>query len=369
MMLLSSPAPNGARRCCPAHPSHDSGRISSRAAARQAPRSKEGTPERRSAPAGYQAWLARLTGLLRRHWLVALLLAAGLVLRVLAIGAYQPALIYVDTLKYLYGASPGSEPLGYTVQPAAILVAGDLATVVVVQHCSAWPWPSALYAVLLRRGMHRWLAALAVAPVLLDAYQLQMEQTIMPDVWFEALVVAGLVVLLWRPVVTAAASPPRPGCSSARRRPCKQLGEVLVVPAALYLLAAAGRWRRALTRAGAWWWCSLRADPRYCGGLLASTAISGWPAAARHRPAGGRGRLRHAAAARRPRGRCARPRREQAMGPDWLEHSGQSPLRQRRPAADQAGAGDRGAERGRHGPAAAAGRRRGRPATRCGCSR
>ena len=42
------------------------------------------------------------------------LLAAGLVLRVLAQAAYQPALIYIDTLKYLYGASPGSEPLGYT---------------------------------------------------------------------------------------------------------------------------------------------------------------------------------------------------------------------------------------------------------------
>ena len=44
----------------------------------------------------------------------------------------------------------------------------------------------ALYAVLVRRGAARWLAALAVAPVLLDAYQLQMEQMIMPDVWFDA---------------------------------------------------------------------------------------------------------------------------------------------------------------------------------------
>jgi hypothetical protein len=51
-------------------------------------------------------------------------------------------------------------------------------------------------------GIPRWVAALTAAPVLLDAYELQMEQLIMPDVWFEALVVAGLAVLLWRPVVS-----------------------------------------------------------------------------------------------------------------------------------------------------------------------
>ena len=56
----------------------------------------------------------------------------------------------------------------------------------------------ALYALLLRRGAPRWVATLAAAPVLLDAYQLQLEQTIMPDVLFETMITAGLVVLLWR---------------------------------------------------------------------------------------------------------------------------------------------------------------------------
>jgi hypothetical protein len=84
-----------------------------------------------------------------------------------------------------------------------------------------------LYAVLLRRGAARLLAALAVAPVLLDAYQLQMEQTIMADVWFEAMIVAGLAVLLWRPAVTvpfAAAAGLILGSSAT----VKQLGELLV---------------------------------------------------------------------------------------------------------------------------------------------
>src|SRR5580700_1089216 len=42
-----------------------------------------------------------LAALLRRHWLLAILLAAGLTLRVLAQIAYRPALLYIDSLKYL----------------------------------------------------------------------------------------------------------------------------------------------------------------------------------------------------------------------------------------------------------------------------
>src|SRR5262249_60243923 len=73
-------------------------------------------------------------GVLRRHWLFAVLLAAGLVLRVLVTVAYRPALIYVDTLKYLYGASPGSEPLGYRLILKVILAVGDLGAVAAIQH-------------------------------------------------------------------------------------------------------------------------------------------------------------------------------------------------------------------------------------------
>ena len=105
------------------------------------------------------------------------LLAAGLALRIAAQIAYQPALIYVDTLKYLYGASPGADPLGYTLVLRAILVFGSLSLVALAQHVLGLAVAVALYAVLLRRGTSRWLAAVAVAPVLLDAYQVQIEQT------------------------------------------------------------------------------------------------------------------------------------------------------------------------------------------------
>src|SRR5260370_41376012 len=79
------------------------------------------------------------------------------------------------------------------------VVVGGVGRVGGMQHLRGLAMGVSLYAVMLRRGAPRWLAALATAPVLLDAYQLQMEHMIMPDVWFEALVVAGLAGLLWRP--------------------------------------------------------------------------------------------------------------------------------------------------------------------------
>jgi len=204
-----------------------------------------------SAPAApRRPWLARAAGLLGRHWLISLLLAAGLALRVVALAAYHPALIYVDSLKYLYGASPGSEPLGYTALLRVVLTAGDLGTVVVIQHLAGLAMGVTVYVLLLRRGAGRWLAAAAAAPVLLDAYQVQMEQMIMPDVWFEVLILAALAVMLWRPWVTlplAAVAGVLLGASAT----VKQLGVVLVLPAVLYLLIAGAGSRRSLAAAAA----------------------------------------------------------------------------------------------------------------------
>ena len=268
-------------------------------------------------------WLLRAAVAVRRHWLVSVLLAAGLVLRVLAVVAYHPALIYVNTLKYLYGASPGSEPLGYTVLLRLMLLAGDLGTVAVIQHLLGLAMAVTLYAVLLRRGAGRWLAALAVAPVLLDAYQIQMEQTIMPDVWFEAMIVAALAVLLWRPAVSvpfAVAAGLILGSSAT----IKQLGEILVLPAVVYLLVAGGAGPSRPRRPGGWRsrcrsWATAAPPTR-------APATSGWPdsqaSIGRLAAAADCATLQLSAAARPV---CPTPA-QQAMGPDWLEHSGQSPL-------------------------------------------
>jgi hypothetical protein len=262
---------------------------------------------------------------LRRHWLFAVLLTAGLVLRVLAMVAYHPALIYVDTLKYLYGASPGSEPFGYTVALKIVLAAGDLGTVAALQHLLGLAMAVTLYVVLLRRGIPRWAAALTTAPVLLDAYQVQMEHTIMPDVLFEALVLAGLAVLLWRPVVTPGFAAVG-GLILAASATVMQLGVILVVPAVIYVLAAGGGWRRAVTSSGALVIAFAAVIFGYCG---ASYIHDGHFWLARRQSLTGRlaasadcATLQMSAAAKAV---CPTPA-QQTLGPDWLEHSGQSPL-------------------------------------------
>jgi hypothetical protein len=271
------------------------------------------------------SWGTRAARLLGRHWLLVVLLAAGLALRIAAQIAYQPALIYVDTLKYLYGASPGADPLGYTLVLRTILVFGNLSLVALVQHVLGLAVAVALYAVLLRRGANRWLAAVAVAPVLLDAYQVQIEQNIMPDVWFEALVVAGLGLLLWRPVVTvrlAAAA----GLILALSATVHQVGELLFVPAVFYLLVAAGSMRRAVTTSVALIAAFALPIILYCS---ASYVNTGHFRLARSQATVGRvvGAADCATLTLPPAVRplCPTPS-EQAKGPDWLEHSKYSPL-------------------------------------------
>jgi hypothetical protein len=274
---------------------------------------------------GWRRWPARAVPLLRRHWLACLLLTAGLVLRVLAQVAYRPALIYIDSAKYLYGAYPGSVPLGYRYLLKIILPVSNLATAVAIQHLLGLAMGVVLYVLLRRRGVSRWLAALAMVPVLLDAYQVQMEQMIMPDVWFEAMLVAGLALLLWRPVlsvpVTVAA-----GLVLGASATVWAGGEALVFPAVIYLLAAGGGWRQVAVRSTAMIAAFALPILAYCG---VSCARTGHFWLARSQTTIGRttaaadcATLKVPADVRRL---CPSPG-AQANGPDWLEHSGKSPL-------------------------------------------
>jgi hypothetical protein len=224
------------------------------------------------APSRLGALAARkmpLGPMLRQHWLAALLLVAGLVLRVLAEFAYRPALFYIDSVKYLYGAQ-GNDPEGYNGPLRAILLVANLNTAVAIQHLMGLAMAVVLYVLLLRLGASRWLAALAIAPILLDAYQLQLEQTIMPTAWFEAVIVAGLAVLLWRPDPgwrRAAIGGLLLGTSAI----IAQVGEALLPPALIFLLVAGGGWRRAATRVAALFVAFAVPILCYCAGSYAAT--------------------------------------------------------------------------------------------------
>lgn len=209
--------------------------------------------------------LPTAAGLARRHWLLTLLLAAGLALRVVTQIAYQPALLYTDSTKYLLGAYPGDDPPGYRIALQPLLAVANLDMVAALQHLFGLAMAVVLYAVMLRRGAPRWLAALATAPLLLDAYQLQIEQMIMPNVMFEVLIVAGLAALLWEPrprrwmIITG-------GLALGFSATAAQVGEIFILPALLYLLLTiGGGWRHRLKHAGIL--CAAFAVPILLGSL------------------------------------------------------------------------------------------------------
>jgi len=269
----------------------------------------------------------RLIPLVRRHWLISILLLAGLALRLIAQLAYRPALLYIDSVKYLYNGWPGTDPVGYKIPLKVILLFGNLETVAAVQHLLGLGMAVTIYVVLLRRGTARWLAALATAPLLLDAYQLQIEQTIMPDVWFEALIVVGLALLLWRPrptlwVLVAA------GLALGASATIRQIGEILVLPALIYLLIMAGSWRRAVVGTAALGAAFALPILVYCSVAYAAT---GHFRLSRQGASGVYGRMAEAAdcaTLKLPsfeRGLCPTPQ-QKALGPDGLEHSENSPL-------------------------------------------
>jgi hypothetical protein len=274
--------------------------------------------------AGRQA--AKAAAALRRHWLAALLLAAGLALRVLAELAYRPALLFLDSQRYLYNAY-GNDPVGYEGPLRAILFVANFDAVAAIQHLLGVAMAVVIYLLLLRRGASRWLAALAMAPVLLDAYQLQDEQTIMPGTWFQALIVAGLAILLWRPRATwrrvVAA-----GIVLGTSATIAQVGEALILPGVIYLLVASGGWRPAIGQAGAFGAAFALPILAYCTGSYVLTGAFSLSHVGGTSLYGRTAESVDCATIRLPsaeRGMCP-TKAQQAQGPDWLEYAQNSPV-------------------------------------------
>src|SRR5215831_7754160 len=269
--------------------------------------------------------------LARQHWLFTVLVALGLVLRILTQIAYRPALLYIDSTKYLLGAYPGGDPPGYQLALKPVVALGNLNAIAAIQHLLGLGMAVALYLVLLRRGAPRWLSALATAPVLLDAYQLQIEQTVMPDVMFEALIVTGLAALLWR------AAPSRwlicvAGLALGASATARQIGEILILPAAGYLLIVTPGWRQRLKHTGLL--CLAFALPilagsyrNYADPQLHSFSLAPYASGSIY------GRMAEAANCATlqlpayERGLCPDATQQRLLGPDGLDHNPKSPIK------------------------------------------
>jgi hypothetical protein len=176
----------------------------------------------------------------RRHWLFIALLVFGVLFRAAVSVAYHPALIRRDAVGYLANSQnlePSEfHPIVYPLLLRLLPVDRSLASVSILQHVLIVAVAIALYLLLSRLGVPSWLGALATAPVLLDPYQLNIEQYVLSEPLFMLLLVAGCAALLWRrpPGFAAAALA---GVLFAAAALTRTVGLAVVVPAALAALA------------------------------------------------------------------------------------------------------------------------------------
>jgi hypothetical protein len=139
---------------------------------------------------------------LARHRLFCLVLAAGLAARVLTMAAFPPAIWFGgDSASYLSTAlrhAPGTSRLsGYGIMLLVLGPFHSFALVTAVQHLLGLAMAVMIYALLRHRGLPAWGAALATLPVVASAYQLELEQEILPSAAFGFLVLLAVTLAVW----------------------------------------------------------------------------------------------------------------------------------------------------------------------------
>ncbi|RFU40717.1 hypothetical protein DZF91_15645 [Actinomadura logoneensis] len=215
---------------------------------------------------------ARSREFARAHWVFLTLLSAGAVLRGTAMLGYRWVMWFPDSNDYLSGAvNPNPNlvrPSGYSLFLWLVKPLHSLAAVSLLQHLMGLAVAVMVYALARRAGVARGLAALATAPVLLDANQVQLEHMLMSDTLFGFLVTAAVVVLLLpaagrRGLALAAAGGLLLGLATVTR----SAGLPLLAVAAFVLLVRRAGWRPLVAMAAA--------------GVIPVVAYSSWFAADR----------------------------------------------------------------------------------------
>lgn len=148
--------------------------------------------------------LARVTGVVRQHRILAAVLGLAVLLRIAVAVAYGSALFYSDSWSYARFAyedaitqAPIDRPLGYSLLLRAIaLPARELWSVTLLQHLVGLATGVIAYTLLFRIGLRRGWAALGAAVVVLDAYLITLEHTLMPETVFGAMLLAGAFLLI-----------------------------------------------------------------------------------------------------------------------------------------------------------------------------
>lgn len=192
----------------------------------------------------------------RRHALFLVALAGAVVLRWTALRAYPSGLWFTgDSYFYIgHALNPRPSPTrttGYSMLLWLLKPTHSLYLIVFVQHLMGLAVAVMLYALLRRARLPGWGAVLATLPVLYDGYQIELEHLIMSESLFTFLLVAGVTVLLWRPLGPDRARPTwkqavAAGALLSAATIVRSAGAPLVPLLPLALLLWRGGWRSAI---------------------------------------------------------------------------------------------------------------------------
>lgn len=189
----------------------------------------------------------------RDHRPFLVLLGVGAAVRVLVQLSFPPGFVFSDGPVYLgivdHVTALQDRVVGYGLFLDALAwVSRDVWLVTVVQHLLGLATATLAYALLRRWGAGRWPAALATVPVLFDGMQLVLEHSVLSDVVFDLLVLAGVGALAWHRRLTLPTT--LLGGALLGAAVCvRVVGQPLVVAAVLFCLLAAATWRTRLVHA------------------------------------------------------------------------------------------------------------------------
>ena len=138
-----------------------------------------------------------------RHPQFAMALAAGAVLRLMAMIAYPGALWFAGDSYVYVGAALRPRPdlsktVGYSFFLRALLPFHSFMLVTALQHLMGLGIAVMIYLLARRARVPKLWATAATLPVLLDGFQIEDEHMVMAEVLFTFLVMLALLAILWR---------------------------------------------------------------------------------------------------------------------------------------------------------------------------
>ena len=150
-----------------------------------------------------RAPLAQLRVLVARHPQFSVALAAGALLRLIAMLGYPGALWFSGDSYVYVGAAlrptpDQSKTTGYSLFLRALLPFHSFTLVTGVQHLMGLGIAVMVYVLARRAGVSKLWATAATLPVLLDGFEIEDEHMVMAEALFTFLVVLAMLLILWR---------------------------------------------------------------------------------------------------------------------------------------------------------------------------